>query len=386
MSNLFSSNDLSESPNHIYYDLAISNSHSIGEEEPQLTFNETRTTAIIEHPEEYKLSIVRFMVDTHCLPIMQPTIMSKIDQIKYFPNDNDLNRTVYSITIEHGSETVMQYVNYEPQDTTVNIPQGYRNDGSVNYLSGYYNVYSYDHFITMCNNTIKSIMTDAAFAYLSTAGLPSLFLDGGKISFQVPQSQWDSSNESHYKIYFNTAMYRLFNSLPAKYLNKKDAFGRNFQLDTANFSNNLALLNNYHTLGGPVTSSTGLSYLMISQEYSTTSNWSPVSTIAFTSDSLNVEGSHISSLHEYVNGREITESSSQGTLTMITDLAASDYLPGIIYVPSGEYRWVDLIAGGPIKKINVKVYWISKLAEINPFILSAGGSCTMKLLFQKKTA
>ena len=79
MSNLFSSNDLSESPDHIYYDLSISNSHAINEIEPHLTFNETRTTAIIENPEQYKLSIVRFMVDTHCLPVMQPTIMSKSD-------------------------------------------------------------------------------------------------------------------------------------------------------------------------------------------------------------------------------------------------------------------------------------------------------------------
>ena len=65
MSDLFSSEDLTESPDHIYYDLSISNSHSIGEIEPHLKFNETRTTAIIEHPERYKLSIVRFMVDTH---------------------------------------------------------------------------------------------------------------------------------------------------------------------------------------------------------------------------------------------------------------------------------------------------------------------------------
>ena len=108
MSNLFSSNDLSESPDHIYYDLSISNSHAINEIEPHLTFNETRTTAIIENPEQYKLSIVRFMVDTHCMPVMQPTIMSKSDQTKYFKsNDIDLNRTVYSITIRHGGATVM---------------------------------------------------------------------------------------------------------------------------------------------------------------------------------------------------------------------------------------------------------------------------------------
>jgi hypothetical protein len=94
--------------------------------------------------------------------------------------------------------------------------------------------------------------------------------------------------------------------------------------------------------------------------------------------------SNVSGLHEYVHGREVDEGASNGAIEMITDLATSDYLPGIIYVPSGEYRWIDLTKSGPIKKINVEVYWISKLAEMNPFILSAGGSCSMKMLFQKK--
>jgi len=384
MSSLFANNDPTEYPDHIYYDLAISNSHSINEEEPHLTFNETRTTPMIEKPEYYKLSIVRFMVDTHCLPVMQPTIMPKLDQEKYFPNDIDMNRTVYSITVELGTVKVMEYVNFVPQDSMINKPQNFNKHGSPDYATGYYNLYSYDHFITMCNDTIKSIMSHNFFEYPFYSVVPTLIYEAGKITFQVPSSNWDSTNDSHYKIYFNTATYRLFNSMPAIHLNKKDIYGRHFKIDTSNFSNNIATLTEYYTLGGPVSNNSGIKFLTISQEYSTTSNWSPVSSIAFTSDSFNVIGSHVSSLHEYVNGREIIQGSSNNSLTMITDLATSDYLPGIIYVPSGEYRWVDLTASGPIKKINVGVYWISKTAEINPFKLSAGGSCSMKILFQKK--
>jgi len=385
MSNLFSSNDLSESPDHIYYDLSISNSHAINEIEPHLTFNETRTTAIIENPEQYKLSIVRFMVDTHCLPVMQPTIISKTDQTRMFKsNDINLNRTAYSITIQHGAATVMHYVSFEPQDTTIGIPQGFRPDGSIDYSTGYYNIYSYDHFVTLCNNTIRNILSETIFIYPTTSALPTLYYDGNKMSFQVPESAWDSSDDTDYKIFFNTATYRLFNSLPAKHLDKKDVLGRHFQLDTANFSNNMALVNNYQTLGGSVTNPSGIIFLSITQEHSTTANWSPVSSIAFTSDSLNVVGSHVSSLHEFDHGREIIEGSNSNSITMITDLSAGDYLPGVLYNPTGEYRWVDLTASGPIKKINVNVYWISKLAAINPFILSAGGSCSLKMLFQKK--
>jgi hypothetical protein len=127
-----------------------------------------------------------------------------------------------------------------------------------------------------------------------------------------------------------------------------------------------------------------MTFLIITQEYSTTANWSPVSSIAFISDNLTVVGSDISSLHEYVHGREVTEGSTNGSMTMITDFTAGDYLPGILYVPSGEYRWVDLAGTEPIDKIDVQVVWISKLAESYPFKLSAGGACSIKMLFQKK--
>jgi hypothetical protein len=384
MSNLFNPNDLTESSDHIYYDLSISNSHSIGEKEPHLQFDETRDIALIDHPEKYKLSITRFKVDTHCLPIMQPTIMYKPDQLIYFPDDIDMNRTVYSITVEKDNVKVMEYIEFEPQDTSIYSPTSFNPNGTPNYSTGYYNLYSYDHFKTMCNNTIKKIVGHNFFEYPFYSGLPTFVLEGDKVSLLVPAFNWNSSIDTHYKIYLNTAAYRLFNSLPAKHLDKIDAYNRNFQLDTANFSNNIAVLTDYYTLGGPENNMNGVAFLNISQEYSTTANWSPVSSIAFTSDTLNVEESHVSSLHEYIHGREVIEGTTNNSLKLITDFATSNYLPGIIYVPSGEYRWVDLTKSGPLKRIQIKVFWISKLAEINPFLLSAGGSCSMKLLFQKK--
>ena len=303
------------------------------------------------------------MVDTHCLPIIQPTIRSQLEQVKYFPDDIDLNRTVYSIAVEHGANTVMQYVNFEPEDTTLSIPRGFKSSGSIDYSTGYYSLYSYDHFVTMCNNTIKSILSDAAFVYPTTLLMPTLLLDWSKVSFQVPSSDWDSSVDTHYKIYFNTATYRLFNSLPVKHLNTTCALGRSLQLDTANFSNNDIILSNYNTIGDKASPQTELPFLIISQEYSTTANWSPVSSIAFTSDSLNVVNSHVSSLHEYIHNQEITVSSSSNTIAMITDLAACEYLLGILYNPSGEYRWIDLTSSGPIKKIQLKVFWVSNLQK-----------------------
>jgi len=382
MTNLFSDNDLTRYPDHIYYDLIISNSHSINEDEPHLKFNEKRTTSLIEKPEKYKMTIARFMCDTHVLPIMQPTIMAQSDQINLFPNNTNHHRTVYSITVQIGDAAIQKYIEFIPQDTTASKPVEFKSNGSPNYETSYYDIFLYDHFISMCNQTMKSIFQ---YAFSSTQALPTFTYSpsSGKVSFQAPSENFNSTVDGDYHIYLNTALYRLFNSLPATYLDKKDIKGRNFKLDTDNFSNNISTLINYNDSLGAVINPSGKDFLVTSQEYSTVANWSPVASIAFTSNTLNVVGSSISSLHEYVNGREVVEGSANNSILMITDIASpSNYLPGIYYA-ANPYRWVDLQDSGPIRDINVEVYWISKRAELNPFKLAAGGSCSMKMLFKK---
>ena len=69
---------------------------------------------------------------------------------------------------------------------------------------------------------------------------------------------------------------------------------------------------------------------------------------------------------------------------MITDIASpSNYLPGVYYAAS-VYRWIDLNNSGPLRDINVEVFWVSKRAELNAMKLGAGGSCSMKMMFQRK--
>jgi len=386
MTTLLNDADLSKQPSHLYYDAIIGNTHSINEDEPYLRFNEKRQTALLKYPQNYKMSIVRFMCDTHTLPIMQPSIMTQEDQNKYFPNDINFDRTNYSITIEKNGNKIQQYIEFVPQDTTKMKPSNFNEDGSPYYLSGYYDIFSYEHFISMVNDTIKNILSSALFGYPFYEGLPTFMYDASskKISFQAPTSVWSSNDGNDYKIHLNTALYRLFNSIPANHLNNKDLHGRNYQLDTYNHVNNIVSLINYNTLNGSYTDLAGKNFYFISQEYSTCENWTPVSSIAFTSNTLNVEDTPLSAFHEYKNGREVVEGNANRTINMITDIAVpSNYLPGIYYA-SQNYVWSDLKNDTPLTDINIEVYWILKRAEIHPFKFCAGGSASIKFLFQKK--
>jgi hypothetical protein len=259
----------------MYYDIVIANTHSINEEEPYFRFNEKRSMPLLEHPENYKLSIVRFMCDTHSLPLMQPTIMDQTDQNKYFPDDTDFNRTIYSITIEkNGVDRIQQYLTFAPQDTSVTQPANFNEDGTPDYKSGYYNIYSYEHFVSMCNNAIKDILgselAGLMFNYPVDEPLPSLMYDSNskKISLQASTYLWNSNDENDYKIYVNTALYRLLNSMPAQYANVRDVgWSRNYLIDTYNHANNIVTVINYQTLNGSVNNTLGKDFYFISQEY-----------------------------------------------------------------------------------------------------------------------
>lgn len=386
MTTLFSDNDLQKQPKYLYYDAVIGNTHNINEDEPYLKFNEKRSIALLKKPNDYKMSVIRFMCDTHTLPIMQPSIMAQDDQHKYFPNDINHDRTIYSITIEKDGVFKHEYINFIPQDTTKMKPTSFNADGTPYYLSSYYDIFSYEHFISMCNQTIKSILASSSFNYPYGEAYPTFVYDSSskKISFQAPTTEWTSNESTDYKIYVNTALYRLFNSMPANHLNDKNVNGMHYQLDTYNHANNIVTVINYDTEDGSYTDSTGKEFYFITQEYSTCDLWSPVSSIIFTSSTLNVEDTPLSAFHEYIKGREIVEGEANRTLNIISDISMpSNYLPNIFY-SSQNHIWCDIKNEGQLTDINVEVFWISKRAEIHPFVLSAGGSASLKLLFERK--
>jgi hypothetical protein len=87
-----------------------------------------------------------------------------------------------------------------------------------------------------------------------------------------------------------------------------------------------------------------------------------------------------------VNGVNIqTSGNNNVTSQIITDFATDGiYKPIVTYIPSAEYRRVGLIGDKPISNIDISVYWKDRLGRLNPLLLPAGSSLTIKLLFDKK--
>jgi hypothetical protein len=70
---------------------------------------------------------------------------------------------------------------------------------------------------------------------------------------------------------------------------------------------------------------------------------------------------------------------------LITDFVADVYVPSIIYVPSAEYRRIELVGSTPLSNLDLAIFWKNRVGQLQPFLLPVGGSCSIKLMFELKT-
>ena len=128
-------------------------------------------------------------------------------------------------------------------------------------------------------------------------------------------------------------------------------------------------------------------FIATPQQYSTISEWTPVSSLVFTSSTLPVVISNLSNPQLYQNNNLIQlERPGNNFANIITDLTTDEqsYHGSILYFPTAEYRWISLTTSQAISQIDIQVYWKSKIGRLVPFTLPSGGSCSLKILFRKK--
>ena len=107
------------SADQIYFDVTVSNFASTTTVPPILYYNEQRVMPFINNPEDYYLTIERFTMETSTLPVFIPSIQPS-------PGNSDVNKTIYSVTLEVtnglGTFTNQQFIEWIPQDKSIAVP------------------------------------------------------------------------------------------------------------------------------------------------------------------------------------------------------------------------------------------------------------------------
>ena len=360
----------------MYININVTNLDNINQNPKPLSYNEVRSSPILYNPENFYMSIQRFTLDTQSLPVFIMPIV---------PDDNDNpNLSTLSIGFTYTGNTsninyiINQQIIYSPQLTYVLTPpppsqnQPKLQDNSTNY----YSIFNYEYFISLINNAIS----------IAYASLQSNLITFGDDSLTVnpPVLLWDNSTECATISYIptfvgdiellpiitmNSPLYSLFSSFNSKI-------------------NAYSNLNNVNLIWSPYFDKSTVDTVArtIQQEYSTVLNWSPITSIVFTSNTIPIISElETNPLLLFNNNPFQNSGNNNNRMNIITDFASDVIMkPRIYYVPSSQYRYTQLATSRPFSNIEISVYYRIKTGELIPFLLTSGGNLTMKILFQKK--
>lgn len=414
----------------VYYNADIINSKTTNStknsDDPLISFKESRSVPIINDARNYDFSIIRFQINGagKNLPLMIPNIAIGANNPFIISNPSMArNCTVYTLglyldKVGSGKWYASRNIIFSPENLTyvqnnINILPRIPTT-SQDLSNDYYFVYTYEHFVTLVNETLKSLVADLAvlagtamityppyMTYEPSSGLFSIYYDTSGYGLTTPPI-----NES-LKLFCNNNTYGLFSSFdsenvdPAFYTGiggsmtngTNDAVpgikNENNYFDVYNKLNtNLWLPNSY--AGFPTLAT---SYYKMTQNFvNTSSYWNPIQSIVFCSGQLPVKNEEISAPIVYGTSNDANSSISNSFSPIIADLAinmkrAEDYNNLIYYEPNGEYKMASMLGGsnGGITDIDIQVYFKNRLDnKLYPIRMFNYSSVSMKMLFRKK--
>lgn len=401
-------------PDMVYYNLDIINGKTIDEgiyKNPKARFNETRDTAIIKDTSKYYFSIVRFDMNgsDKTLPMFIPRI--ELGQ-------EDPNKSVYVISLKYtidfnqggasGKATFYSQkpIIYKPQNVSVVEPRPPLQTQDLE--TQYYYVYNYQHWVDLVNETYVEIFADLQTqldTYVSSLGgtpfsiatrVPYMIYnqDTGRFSIYCDENGFGdnptspSTQEEKFNMYFNSNMYGLFSNMPHTYLGGDSASANTEGLD--NYCYEILVkqhLNlNYATYSGT-------NYIIVNQDYKSTSSlWSPISSIVFVSTLIPVLAEQTGAPVQFGANNVSTSVGTQSAFTpIITDISlpmtqANNYNEFLSYTPTAEYR-LSTLSNSPqeVRNIDIQVFWKSRLdGNLYPIELFNLSTISVKILFRRR--
>jgi hypothetical protein len=188
----------------------------------------------------------------------------------------------------------------------------------------------------------------------------------------------------------NAPLYELFNSFPATYLGYDNVVnGKNYRIPLVDIggTNTTSIIPPGQAVPVPPATYTFWRAITWTQEQSTTASWSPILSIVFTSNTLPIEPSQVSTPVVFENNQIISLGGNNSNISnVITDLVSSDgnYRPNVVYNPSAEYRRISLKGNRPLYNLDLNIFYKIRTGELVPFRLYSNSSATLKILFEKK--
>lgn len=332
----------------------------------QASFESNNTNPILDKSSDYYCSVLRFDIPLNAIPIL-------IMPIQPLPNTN-VNLSTLVIGINYSGNNYPTSLIYTSEHFNIQAPLT-----NTDPLSVYYWVYSYGHFITMLNTALETswVNSGLSVAYPSFDS-PYFIYDAptGLISLIVPNI---FTGSSHPIIYMNTALIKYLDGWYTNTWGANSPNSRDYDFVTD------SQIKPYY-FNGPTTTTTGSStswdaplYYQFQQEYNTLGYWSVLRKILITTNTIPIA-------YEWTTSND-TQATRFPVLTDFVPIVEKNGQSRSIayYLPSSQYRLVDLISDAPLQKLDLKFFWESIDGDTFPLLLTPRQQLNLKLGFFKKS-
>jgi hypothetical protein len=420
--------DKDNDSDYIYFNANITNADTFSttdKPDPVVRFQETRDVPILNDASKYVFSIIRFTMNgpNKDLPLFMPLIRTGTAN-----PGNDVNLTIYSITLKAnikyfvgGSlKTAPTFYSTQPiiyetetQDLTqAPVPPASTAQTGQDVSTRYYWVYTYSHWLRLCNKALAAAYTDIDTQFAmwwsneggvgsapflttqppqisrnNTTNLFSLWGDRYGFGGDDRTSKGSSTDDEDFTLYFNNNMFGLFSNFDNIYVNEPGERTNQILFYNKQYQN-------IRDVASPPAPS-AKSYWIMEQDYESTSTlWSPVENITFTSTLLPINVEQVGKPNVFGQGNDNISTGAQFIFQpIITDVAltntsANDYREFIQYAPQAEYRLTSLTRSRTaINNLDIQVFWKNRNdGKLYPLTMFNSSSISIKIMFRRRGA
>ncbi len=368
----------------IYDNVNATPTITINEQAEQLKYNVNKSMPILDRCSDYYCSVIRFDIPMNYVPLYIMPII---------PNQIDSDKTPFILGIRYAGVNYSFNLEYLPSN---NLPIPSQNQ-PYQVVTPYYYVYSYDVLIKMLNGTLI-VLLDTIIDPVENESLRQLLINNNinrpyfdydpttqLISLYVPRQFITTTApfSDRPEIFINELLQNYIFSFDFSFVGHNQPAGRDY---TFNFDDPRDI-NAYIPYGfqvpvvGPGEELPLPQYYQFSQEYPTVGRWTSLRKIILATSSIPI------------NKEYITPANNSDVNASFPILA--DFVPNIerggetrsvaYYVPSAQYKLIDLVSDQPLYKIDINIYWEDTRGNLYPIEITSLQQASVKLGFFRKT-
>lgn len=348
---------------YIYYNASFLNN---GFDPVPAKISENRTQPILDTPEDYDMSVIRFSIDTSSIPINVP-IMQNITGV---PSMTD---TESRVLIGYQGLYYGDYVVYT--------------EDSLHPLYKFPTIYNYQRWLDLVNTCIAKIYTDNS---PSIPGTPPQYIYDPVtqlISIYVDSNYLPAAGANQIKLYLNNVLIEyLYNfeyivdNLDVSFVD----FDHDYQLVITNTNTSvMPAVGSRQNL--PISLQTTTPLYKCTQTTNSMAHWLSFRSIILSSTLLPFRSEAIPN-----KVAQADNYSSNNIFPILSDFIipsqnnVTDFLCTVEYLPTAEYRRISLNGRTPLTNIDLTFYWTDYAGNKYPIYLPRNTGLSVKIIFEKK--